>query len=228
MKLSSVPVLAIAVFVASSPAHAAELKVLSGNGPKAAVRELCSQFEKSTGNKIDLRFGVNPEVKQQDRSRRELRCRGRQSADRRRLDQGRHGRRSARRYRPLRLGVAVQSGAPKPDISSVEAFKRALLGVECGRFSGQGRQRTFISSVCSTAWASRPRCKASSSRWRPRIPSRWWRAARPTWSWWWPPASPAFPASIVVGPDSRRAANQDRFCRGLEHGGQAARARPRR
>src|SRR5665213_1206768 len=65
MKLSSVPVLAIALFFASSPAYSVELKVLSGNGPKAAVRELCSQFEKSTGNKIDLRFGVvvgNPPI----------------------------------------------------------------------------------------------------------------------------------------------------------------------
>ena len=47
-----------------SSAQAAEFGVLSGNGPKAAVRELCAQFEKATGNKIELRFGVNPEVKQ--------------------------------------------------------------------------------------------------------------------------------------------------------------------
>jgi ABC-type molybdate transport system substrate-binding protein len=43
---------------AASFSQAAEIKVLSGNGPKAAVRELCAQFEKATGNTIDLRFGV--------------------------------------------------------------------------------------------------------------------------------------------------------------------------
>src|SRR5580704_5046640 len=64
MKSPFVPVLAIVLLIASAPAYSVELKVLSGNGAKAAVRELCSQFEKSTGNTIDLRFGVNPEVKQ--------------------------------------------------------------------------------------------------------------------------------------------------------------------
>ena len=53
----------------TSPAQAAEIKVLSGNGAKAAVRELCAQFEKATGNKVDLRFGVNVDVKEKDRSR---------------------------------------------------------------------------------------------------------------------------------------------------------------
>ena len=57
-------VLTAALLVATSAAQAAELKVLSGNGPRAAVRELCAQFERSTGHKIVLRFGVNPEVKQ--------------------------------------------------------------------------------------------------------------------------------------------------------------------
>src|SRR5712691_2394757 len=55
--------LAAALLAASSSAQAAELKVLSGNGPRAAVRELCSQFERATGNTIDLRFGVNVDVK---------------------------------------------------------------------------------------------------------------------------------------------------------------------
>ena len=144
MKLSSIPVLAIAVFVASSPAYSVELKVLSGNGPKAAVRELCSQFEKSTGNKIDLRFGVNPEVKRKIEAG--------ESFDvvvgnppivdalikdgivvGPRSDIGRAG-----------LGVAVKSGAPKPDISSVAGFKQRAAGIEGGGVSGQGRQRTLF------------------------------------------------------------------------------------
>src|SRR6185437_982627 len=58
--------LAVPLLVVASAAQAVELKVLSGNGPRAAVRELCTQFERATGNKIDLRFGVNP------RSRRRL------------------------------------------------------------------------------------------------------------------------------------------------------------
>src|ERR1700732_5395244 len=63
MKLVIAPALVAALLLASSAAKAADLKVLSGNGPRAAVRELCSQFERATGHKIDLRLGVNVEVK---------------------------------------------------------------------------------------------------------------------------------------------------------------------
>jgi molybdate transport system substrate-binding protein len=55
---------AVLSLAAASLSQAAEIKVLSGNGPKAAVRELCAQFEKTTGNTIDLRFGVNVDVKE--------------------------------------------------------------------------------------------------------------------------------------------------------------------
>jgi molybdate transport system substrate-binding protein len=34
---------------------------------------------------------------------------------------------SRRLFARSRVGVAVRSGAPKPDISSVDAFKRAML-----------------------------------------------------------------------------------------------------
>ena len=56
MKLPFASVLAAALLFAATPAHSVDIKVLSGNGQKAAVRELCSQFERATGNKIDLYF----------------------------------------------------------------------------------------------------------------------------------------------------------------------------
>jgi molybdate transport system substrate-binding protein len=52
-----------ALFAAASTAQAAELRVLSGNGAKAAVRELCAQFERATGNTIKLHFEVNADLK---------------------------------------------------------------------------------------------------------------------------------------------------------------------
>ena len=53
----------LALFVAASPGQAAELRVLSGNGAKAAVRELCARFERATGNTINLHFEVNADLK---------------------------------------------------------------------------------------------------------------------------------------------------------------------
>jgi ABC-type molybdate transport system substrate-binding protein len=42
---------------------AAEIKVLSGNGARAAVSELCAQFERASGHRVALKFAVNPQVK---------------------------------------------------------------------------------------------------------------------------------------------------------------------
>jgi molybdate transport system substrate-binding protein len=141
------PIFALALLAAASTAQAAELKVLSGNGPKAAVRELCSQFEKSTGNKIDLRFGVNPEVKRKIEAGESfdvvvgnppivdaLIKDGLVAGPR--ADMGRSG-----------LGVAVKSGAAKPDISSVDAFKRALLASKTVAFPGKGASGIYFVSL---------------------------------------------------------------------------------
>src|SRR6185295_19708487 len=42
---------------------AAELKVLSGNGARAAVSQLAARFERASGHKVGVNFAVNPEVK---------------------------------------------------------------------------------------------------------------------------------------------------------------------
>jgi len=55
---------AAGLLLCSSMASAAEINVLSTQATEDTYRELVPQFEKATGNKIDLRFGVNPEVKQ--------------------------------------------------------------------------------------------------------------------------------------------------------------------
>ena len=138
---------AAAVLFVSSAAQSAELKVLSGNGSKAAVRELCSQFEKATGNKIDLQFGVNPEVKSKIEAgaRFDVVVGNPPIIDALikdgivvgpRVDFGHAG-----------LGVAVKSGAPKPDISSVEAFKRALLASKAVAFPGKGASGIYFVSL---------------------------------------------------------------------------------
>lgn len=143
--VKSLLTLVAALLLASSAVRAADLTVLSGNGAKAAVRELCSQFDRASGNTIDLRFAVNADLK--------TRIEAGESFDvavldapvidalieagkivaGSRADIGRSG-----------LGVAVKSGAAKPDIGSVDAFKRALLAANSVAYPGKGASGLYF------------------------------------------------------------------------------------
>ena len=55
------------------------------------------------------------------------------------------------------MAVVVKTGAPKPDISTPEAFKQALLEGEGDRLFGPGggrRQRRLSAPSSWSAWAS--------------------------------------------------------------------------
>jgi molybdate transport system substrate-binding protein len=145
--MTRVFLLVAALLLACSAAQSADLKVLSGNGPRAAVRELCTQFERATGHKIDLRFGVNPAVKKKIEAGETfdvvvgnppiidaLIKDGTVVAPR--VDFGRSG-----------LGVAVRSGQPKPDISTVDGFKHALLASKAVAFPGKGASGIYFVSL---------------------------------------------------------------------------------
>jgi molybdate transport system substrate-binding protein len=124
------------------------LKVLSGNGPRAAVRELCAQFEKSTGSAVDVAVDVNTEVIRRGEAGErfdvavgnpptiEQLIKSGKVVPGSRADIGRSG-----------LGVAVRSGAPKPDISSVESFKRTLLAANAIAFPGEGASGLYFVSL---------------------------------------------------------------------------------
>ena len=139
---------AIMLLAAASAAQAAEIKILSGNGAKAAVRELCTQFEKATGNKVNLRFDVNADVIKKAEAGEafdvvvgnpptiEQLLKSGKVVPGSRADIGRSG-----------LGVAVKSGVPKPDISSVDAFKRTLLGAKAVAFPGKGASGLYFVSL---------------------------------------------------------------------------------
>jgi len=129
-------------------AQAAELKVLSGNGAKAAVRELCAQFASKTGNKVSVHFEVNADLKKKIEAGEpfdvavlnppvlDALIKDGKIVAASRADIGRAG-----------LGVAVRAGAPRPDIGSVEAFKRALLASKAVAYPGKGASGMYFVSL---------------------------------------------------------------------------------
>jgi molybdate transport system substrate-binding protein len=123
----------------------ANLKVLSGNGPRAAVRELCSQFARATGNMIDLRFEANPDVIEKAEAGESFDIAvGNPPTIERLIKSGKVVSGSSSNIGRSGLGVAVRAGVPKPDISTVEAFKRTLLAAKAVAFPGKGASGLYF------------------------------------------------------------------------------------
>ena len=130
------------------PAQAAEIKVLSGNGARAAVLELVARFDRASGHRTSVEFAVNPQTRKKIESGQafdvailnppqlnELIKQKLIVAETRSV-LGRAG-----------IGVGIREGAPKPDISSVEAFKRTLLGAKAVAYPGEGASGKYFVSV---------------------------------------------------------------------------------
>jgi molybdate transport system substrate-binding protein len=109
-------------------AQAGEINVVSVNGMRSVVEELAPPFERTTGHQLHLTFGTTTALRRQIEAGEpfdvvilgaplidELIAQGRLRADTR-ADVARSG-----------IGIAVRTGAPKPDIRTVEGLKRALL-----------------------------------------------------------------------------------------------------
>ena len=138
----------IALLAFGIPAQAAEIRVLSGNGAKAAVSELARQFERASGHKVSIQFEVNPAVKRRIEAGEafdaavlnppvldDLIRQGRIAADTRAVI-GRSG-----------IGVAVRAGAPRPDISTVAAFTRTLLAASSVAYPGEGASGKYFAGL---------------------------------------------------------------------------------
>ena len=141
-------ILAIATALAlPAAAHAAEIKVLSGTGPRSAVRELVAQFERASGHKVAIQFHVNAEVKRKiDGGEAFDAVVGNPEVIDELIREGKVSAASRASIGRAGVGVAVREGAAKPDIASVEGFRKTLLAAKSVAFPGEGASgRYFVS-----------------------------------------------------------------------------------
>ena len=123
----------------------AELKVLSGNGPRAAVRELCTQFAQASGNAVELALDVNPEVVRRGKAGEAFDVAvGNPSTIEQLIAAGKVIAGSRRDIGTAGVAVAVKAGAPHPDIASVEAFRRTLLAAKAVAFPAHGASGLYF------------------------------------------------------------------------------------
>jgi molybdate transport system substrate-binding protein len=112
------------------PAPAAEIDALITTAMKAAVDELVPSFERANGHNVRVSYGPSGGI-----ARRFI---GGEAADVIVIDGGaldeliQQGKVLPGRTDVARagIGIAVRKGAPKPDVSSAEALKRALLAAK--------------------------------------------------------------------------------------------------
>jgi molybdate transport system substrate-binding protein len=140
--------LAILVISAASVGDAAEIKVLSGNGARAAVRELSGQFERASGHRVSIRFEVNAVLKEKIEAGETFDVAvlnppvldgliaGGKIVPGSRAVIGRIG-----------IGAAVRAGAPRPAVSTVAGFKRTLLNAKAVAFPGQGASGIYFTHL---------------------------------------------------------------------------------
>jgi molybdate transport system substrate-binding protein len=121
------------------------LKVLSGNGPRAAVRELCTQFARATGHAVDVQLDVNPEVVRRGVAGEAFDVAvGNPSTIEQLIAAGKVVAGSRADIGSAGLAVAVRSGAVKPDIFSVDGFKRMLLAAKAVAFPAHGASGLYF------------------------------------------------------------------------------------
>jgi len=121
------------------------LKVLSGNGPRAAVRELCTKFARATGHAVDVQLDVNPEVVRRGVAGEAFDVAvGNPSTIEQLIAAGKVVAGSRADIGSAGLAVAVRSGAVKPDIFSVDGFKRMLLAAKAVAFPAHGASGLYF------------------------------------------------------------------------------------
>jgi len=131
----------------TSAAGAAEINVLSTQATQEAYLELAAQFEKATGHKVKTDFTGTLNVQKRLASGEsfDMIIMAAPAIDEQiklgkavagsRVDLAKSG-----------TGVAVRKGAPKPDIGSVEAFRKTLLSVKSIGYS-TGPSGVYMLSV---------------------------------------------------------------------------------
>jgi len=124
-------ILCLLAATASSIANAAEIKVLSSLGVKPAMIELMPKFEQSSGHNVTVDYGTVGALAgriQKGEAADVLIATQQEIANLEK--QGRIVAGSSIGITKTGVGVFVRKGAPKPDISSVEAFKGTLLAAK--------------------------------------------------------------------------------------------------
>ena len=125
-----------------------ELKLLMSNSTRAVFAELLPEFERATGIRVTTECDPAQIMLKRiaDGEKADLAILGQAAIDAL-AAKGKIAPESRRTLARCGVGIAVRSGAPKPDVSSVEAFKRAILDAKSIAHTTQGASGKHFSMI---------------------------------------------------------------------------------
>src|SRR3984893_11907680 len=139
------------LFAQSVAAQTSEVRVLASNGMKAVVEDLLPQSERAIGHPISVQYRPTAALKQE-------------------IDAGvsfdvvivtvesiaqlsKQGKTTGGEGTPISrvgVGIGIRKGAPRPDISTPEALKRAMLGAKAIAYGPTGASFPYITRMLDT------------------------------------------------------------------------------
>ena len=143
---SAVLTIGLAIMLVPTSANAAEVTALISNALASAMDELTQQFEKASGHKLKVTLGPTNPLKG--------RIEKGEAFDLTVLGSGaidalvKQGKLTARAdIARSQMGVAFRQGAPKPDVSTTDAFRRMLLNAKSIGFTPDGLSGSHMLAV---------------------------------------------------------------------------------
>jgi molybdate transport system substrate-binding protein len=165
---SKIAALTAACLLAAATANAAEITVAASGGPLPDVMgTLVPMFEKASGHKVKISFKAQPaitaDVKQ---GAVDLIVTNTEVVD----ELAKHGDVDGNAKTLLmisKVGLAVKAGAPKPDLSTPDKLKAALLAVKTVGYSQGASGQHFLTVVQKLGIADAVKAKAVITQGRP-------------------------------------------------------------
>jgi molybdate transport system substrate-binding protein len=136
------------VLAMTPDAHAAELKVIAGGSMTGPLKLIAPQFERETGHKLAIHFDSTPNLIKQATSGEPLDLAVvpvdvyKDAAARARFAAG-----PTIDIARVGYGVIVRAGAPKPDISTPDALKKALFDAPSIAYVPSSAAGAYVSKV---------------------------------------------------------------------------------
>ncbi len=129
-------------------AHAAEIKIFSTRAIATVLDKLGPEFERTTGHRLDITTDIAIRLVRRMRDGEAVdllvAAPGQMDAL---VKEGRIIPETRTDLTRSGIGVQVRAGAPKPDIGTVEAFKRALLDARSIAYLKEGQSGVYLAGL---------------------------------------------------------------------------------